>query len=281
MRMARLLITGGSGYLGEELLRQAAQPPWDVYATYHTHRPSGTASFVPLDLRVPGAAADLVATLRPEIVIHTAYVQSGPDLRAITVDGAAEVARAARAIGARLVHMSSDVVFAGDRERPYSEEDQSSPVNEYGQAKAEAEHLVLERHPEALLVRTSLIYGGRTPSKHEQLALDAADGLTEIAFYTDEMRCPIAVADLAAALLELMLTRRSGPLHVAGGQIVSRFTFARLVAAAHGRDPARLRGARSADSHIVRPRYCALDSRLAQSLIRTRLRGATEVLSPS
>jgi dTDP-4-dehydrorhamnose reductase len=209
-------------------------------------------------------------------------VQSGPDAEAIIVEGAAEIAAAARVVGARLVHMSTDVVFSGAHKHAYTERDPVSPVNAYGRAKAKAEWRVAQCHPDALLVRTSLIYGGSELSKHEQLVLDAADGRTKMAFFTDEMRCPIAVADLAAALLELVNTRQTGPLHVAGADAVSRYAFARLIAAANGRDPAQLRGARSADlqhGQATRPLNCALDSRLAQGLIRTRLRGAVEVLS--
>ena len=70
-------------------------------------------------------------------------------------------------------------------------------VTPYGASKLEAERLC---PADALLVRTSLIYGGREPSPQERAALDAADGLRAMTFFTDELRCPIAVADLAAAV---------------------------------------------------------------------------------
>jgi len=127
-------------------------------------------------------------------------------------------------------------------------------------------------------VRTSLIYGGAWPGPHEQLVLDALSGQADIAFFTDELRCPIKVDDLAAALLELAPTDRAGRLHIAGPDLVSRYEFAQLVAAARGQDPARLRAAESATSSMQRPRNCALDSSLAQQLLRTRLRGVREVL---
>ena len=67
-----------------------------------------------------------------------------------------------------------------------------------------------EAHPEALLVRTSLIYGGTGTAAHERLALEAARGEGELAFFDDELRCPVAVDDLAAALLELVDRAESG-----------------------------------------------------------------------
>ena len=276
----RLLITGGAGYLGAELVRVAATQGWDTVATYFAHRPARLlANGVVLDIRDEREVIRVFAELRPAAVIHTAYRQSGPDLWAATALGAGAVARAAWQIGARLVHLSSDAVFDGERVGSYQECDRLNPITPYGEAKAAAERLVAEQHTGALIVRTSLIYGGGERSKHENLVLDAADGRNTIAFFRDELRCPVLVSDLAAALLELVLSDLAGPLHVAGADMVSRFEFACLVATMHGRTTERLQGAFSAESLPRRPRNCALDSSRAQSLLRTRLRGVREILS--
>ena len=277
----RLLVTGGSGYLGGELVRRSAVPGWQTIATYHINRPDVPADdLIQIDLRDAPAAERRIAALQPEIIIHTAYLQGGADLWPVTVEGSTAVARAARAAGARLVQLSSDVIFDGERTGSYGDDDRPAPISSYGEAKAAAERDVAAIAPEALIVRTSLIYGGELPSKHEQLALDAAAGLIDIAVYTDELRCPIQVTDLADALLELAVQDVAGTLNVAGGDTVSRYEFAQLVVAAAGSDPAGLRSAASAGSGVRRPRNCALDSRRAQELIRTRLRGAREVLRP-
>jgi dTDP-4-dehydrorhamnose reductase len=278
--MPRLLVTGGTGYLGSELIQQAAASGWELVATAHAGsvRPP-QARWITLDLRDAANAQRQLAALQPDVIIHTAYVQSGPDMHAITALGAGAVAAAARSVGARLIHMSTDVVFDGELGRPYAEDDPQSPISAYGQAKADSERLVAEAHPEALVVRTSLIYGGEVPSKHEQVMLEAADGRAEFAFYSDELRCPIQVGDLAAALLELLsIPVWPRMLHIAGADSVSRIAFARLVAARGGRSTAGLREALSPGIAGGRPRNCALDTARAQALLRTRLRGATEVL---
>jgi dTDP-4-dehydrorhamnose reductase len=253
----RLLVTGGSGYLGRELLRRRP----DAVGT--VHRADGE---VRLDVRDASAVAELVARLRPECVIHTAYTRDG------------NAAAAAAVAGARLIHISTDVVFAGDAGRPYVEADSPAPVTGYGRAKAAAEAAVQEAHPAAAVVRTSLIYGGETPSGHERTVLDAVDGVIDMAFFTDELRCPIAVGDLAEAIVELAALEHTGPLHVAGTDAVSRYELAQLVAAANGRDPALVRGTRSADLGPRRPLDCRLDGGLARSLLAARLRGVREVL---
>lgn len=243
-----LYITGGTGYLGRELLRLA---------------PGASAERV--EIRDARAVHELLERVRPRAVIHTAYRQDDPDARAINVAGAENVARAAAAVGARLVHLSTDVAFDGRKGAPYVEADALSPVTEYGRTKAEAEGRVAAAHPEALLVRTSLIYGGEEPSKHELAARDPAS-----TFFTNEIRCPVQVGDLAAALLELAALDVSGPLHVAGADAVSRAQFAELVAR---------RPVATAEAPPSRPLDCTLDSSRAQALIRTRLRGVREVLA--
>jgi dTDP-4-dehydrorhamnose reductase len=250
-----LLVTGGSGYLGRELLRRS---PGAVGAS----RGAGLL----LDVRDAVAVRAALDSLRPAAVIHTAYRQ---DDRATTFDGAVAVAEAAAAVEARLIHLSSDLVFDGEQDAPYTEEDEASPITAYGRDKADAERAVLEAHPDALVVRTSLLYGGAEPGPQERMAADP-----EAVFFTDEIRSPVHVGDLAAALLELVGGAEAGILHAAGADALSRYELARLLAP----HPERVRGVPLARSEHVRPRNCSLSSARARELLRTRLRGAREVL---
>jgi dTDP-4-dehydrorhamnose reductase len=268
-RPKRLLVTGGSGYLGSEILRRA---PGAVGTAF-----TG-AGDVRLDVRDADAVAAVVESVRPACVIHTAYARSGAGAWDVNVSGARNVALAAAAAGARLVHLSTDVVFAGDAGRSYVEADTPQPVTAYGRSKAEAEAAVRAAHPAAAIVRTSLIYGGPELSNHERAVLAAVDGATGMAFFADELRCPAHVGDLAQAILELSHLSLAGPLHVAGSDAVSRYEFARLVAAAHGRDEALVEATLSAALADPRPLDCRLDCGRARAILRTRMRGVREVL---
>ncbi len=243
------LVLGGTGYLGRELVER-----WDAVGL----------SSRDVDIRDAAAVDALFESRRPRAVVNAAYRQ---DDRAVTCDGAVHVAAAAAATGARLVQLSTDVVFDGEKGQPYTEADEPAPLTDYGRAKADAERGVLAACPAALVVRTSLIYGGERPGPQERLAADP-----DATFFSDEVRCPIQVGDLADALIELAGTKRSGLLHVAGADRVTRAEFAQLLA---GRP---VRTATVAGSGLVRPRDCSLAIEPARGLLRSRLRGAREVL---
>jgi dTDP-4-dehydrorhamnose reductase len=267
----KLLVTGGAGYLGSEVCRQAAERGFEVLATrFRTPPPYGAP--VHLDVRDAAAAQRVLMRHGPEVVVHTAYVQGGPALAETIVRGSRAVAAAAHRSGARLVHLSTDLVFDGEQGAPYTEEAEPRPVMEYGAAKLEAERLVVQAHPGALLVRTSLLYG--KPGPQEALALR-----DDIELYTDEIRCPTRVDELAAALLELAGLGVSGLLHVAAPEAVSRYEFARLLRAAVGADPDGVRGAASPRGR--RARNVALDSSKAAGLLASTLRGVSAAIGLS
>jgi dTDP-4-dehydrorhamnose reductase len=276
----RLLVTGGSGYLGDWVVRLACTG-WDVTATYLSHPVDGPgASWRRLDVRDRSAVAGLVAEIHPAVIIHTAAMNpgAGRDFRATNIAGSYHVARAAAEWDARLVHVSTDVVFDGEQ-GGYVEEDPPSPVTPYGRSKARAEELVEQAGAEAVIVRTSLIYGWRPEiDRHTGWMLDKLAADEPVRLFTDELRCPIWVETLAAALIELAGMDVTGWLHVAGAQILDRYAFGQRLLQFHGVDPAPLVPALSRESGLHRPLDCTLDISRAQALLATPLPGVDEVL---
>jgi len=258
----RLLVTGGrTGYLGRYGVAAAAGH--EVVAV-------GSAD---ADVRDAAAVESLVERHQPDAIVHTAYVQSD---RSVTADGAAHVAGAAARHGARMVLVSSDVVFGGS-DRPYDETAPTDPVSPYGEAKVAAERAVLDTCDDAVVARTSLILGDGA-SQHEELVRRLAAG-ADGALFEDERRCPVHVEDLARALVELAEGDAQGVLHVAGADGMSRHELGRLIARRDGLDPDVLRATTRAALAVPGPVDVRLDSSRAAALLSTRLRGAREFLA--
>ena len=220
----------------------------------------------------------VVQRLRPRVIIHTAYRKVGPDVQRVTVQGAAYIAQAAAEIGARLMHVSSDVLLDGEH-APYDESARPGPLHPYGVAKADAEALVQRAAPTAAIVRTSLICCVQPPDPVSAWIIDSLRLGRPITLFTDEIRSAVWVQDLAAAMIELSDQSFSGVLNVAGPQPLSRYQMGQRLACHYGLDPAGITAGSSLDSGLRRPRNCTLDITLARRLLRTRLRSYDEGLA--
>jgi dTDP-4-dehydrorhamnose reductase len=275
----RLLVTGGSGYLGDWVVRLACTE-WDVTATYLSHVVDNPgADWRQLDVREEEAVASLVDEVRPQVVVHTAALNpgQGSGFDAVNATGTRHVACAAAGVGACLIHLSTDVLFDGQKGN-YVEGDPPSPITPYGRSKALAEEAVRDSGVEAVIVRTSLIYGWRpTVARAVQWIVDDLRAGKRVRLWTDEVRCPIWVDSLAAAVIELAGSSYTGVLHVAGAQPLSRYEFGVRLLRFHGVDPSPVVPTPSPEDR-PHPLDCTLDCSRARALLRTPLPGVDEVL---
>jgi len=190
----------------------------------------------------------------------------------LNTEVAGQVARAAHGAGARLVHLSSDYVFDGAGGAPYDESAEPNPLSVYGRNKREGELLVLENHPEALILRTAWLFGGhgRRPDFVTGVLAAALAGAT-IPVVRDQVGCPTGVGDLARGLVELLAVGATGLVHLAGAGGVSRADFARAILDEEGRFDVEIEPvlSESMPDRAKRP----ADSRLDTTLF-SRLTGA-------
>ncbi|MFF6793808.1 SDR family oxidoreductase [Streptomyces filamentosus] len=273
-----VLIVGGSGLLGSELVRRAVSTGRRLAATFHS-RPGGHegADWHHLDLRDPLRLETVLDAVAPTTVINAS---SGEADWAVTAEGGIRLARASAERGIRVVHVSSDAVFSGRGRARYDESCLPDPLTPYGAAKAAAETAVRLLCPGAAVARTSLIIGNRR-SAHERLVHELADGTRQGVLFTDDVRCPVHVEDLAAALWEIAGSDAAGVFHLAGPDALSRHELGRLIARRDGLDPTRLPSALRADTDLPGGLDVRLDSRATQRKLDTRLRGAREFLNES
>ncbi|MGW6393085.1 SDR family oxidoreductase [Streptomyces sp. NPDC055103] len=269
-----MLIIGGSGFLGTELLRQASSAGRVTAATFNS-RATATdgVTWHHLDLRDARQIDTLIDAVAPSVVINAS---SGDADWSVTADSSFRLTTATARRGIRLVHVSTDAVFSG-ADVHYDETALPDPVTPYGAAKAAAETAVRLLHPASVVARTSLIIGDGG-STHERIVHELVAGAREGALFSDDVRCPVHVTDLAAALWELAVSDAVGVFHLAGPDAVSRYALGALIARRDGLDPALLLAGRRADSHLPGALDVRLDSRATQRRLNTRLRGVQEFL---
>lgn len=287
LKSVRVLVTGGTGFLGARL---ASDVPTGVelHRTWYRTRPgdqgpatADAGEWHRVDLADRDTTTALVLGLRPDVVVHTAYAVADGERAIVAVS--ANVADAAAVAGAGLVHLSSDVVFDGEH-APYAEHDPPLPVSPYGRHKAEAEARVVAACPDAALVRTSLVTWADPLDPRSAWVADALRAGDAITLFTDELRCPVRLDDLAAQIWEVVALEadhRAGPWHLVGSQVLSRYDLGVLIAAHLGLDPSGLTPAHSHDQLEPRPRDLRLTTARADAALATPARSVRTLFPPA
>ena len=150
------------------------------------------------------------------------------DAFAINADGAGNVSAAAAHIGARIIHISTDYVFNGDKREPYVESDPVGALGAYGRTKLAGEEQVALNNPRHLIVRTSWLYGLGGKNFVETM-LSLAEKQNEILVVADQYGCPTYSRELAGALVELIDFERLGVMHICGEGVTTWYDFAREI----------------------------------------------------
>ncbi len=232
-----LLITGISGLLGWNLAH-LARDTWQVVGIYWAHpvQVSQTTAFR-LDLTDAAALRHVMESIKPDAVMHLAALskpnlcETEPDLsHKINVVATEHLATLCAEAKIPFVFTSSDMVFDG-KQAPYREQDLVTPVNRYGEHKAEAERRVLVRHPEATVCRMPLMYG-RSPAEPnflQQFVRTLHRG-EPLRLFVDEFRTPVSGQDGAAGLLQALESATTGLLHLGGQERLSRYDFGVIMA---------------------------------------------------
>lgn len=270
----RLLITGGSGFLGQRLV-PLAWPQFDVCYTYYSHDPLPMSAGYQLDVRDRQAVYRLFQMWQPHLVIHAAGSDASPDMADVIVTGTDNVCAAASTGSTRFIFLSTDVVFDGQH-APYRESDAPQPIHAYGKAKATAETRVAAL-TDYVIVRSSLIYDLQPGGHNFDWLLSALWQKKPVTLFTDQWRNPVWATTLCYALLELAMLEYGGVLHIAGIQPLTRAEFGLKMLDWWGVADRATLSLGPGDSRRW-PADCRLDVSRAAALLQTPLLGVDDVL---
>lgn len=233
----RILITGASGLLGLNLALEAAAQH-EVYGTAKDHLiHTGAFKVLHCDLLAPGAVEKLLDQTQPEWVIHCAAqanvdaCEANPVLASqLNTELPTELANHVARGGARLVHISTDAVFDGQR-GGYSEEDEPNPLGIYARTKLDGERAVAQANPDAIIARVNLfgwsIMGSRSLGEFFVTNLSAG---RHVMGFTDVIFCPLLANHLAQILIKMLESDLSGLYHVVSRECLSKYEFGLRVA---------------------------------------------------
>ena len=287
--MSRILLFGPSGQLGTELAGRLGGA-FDIQQ----------ASSADVDLRVPADIREAIEAANPDLVINAAAytavdkAESERDLAfAINADAVGVMAESARRVGAGVVHFSTDFVFDGKGTRPYREDDETAPLNVYGESKLAGEQALAESGCPHLTFRVSWLYSPRRANFVLTMAR-LFKSVPRVTVVDDQVGCPTSAAEVTGIVetilrgadkdLPAMLEEKSGLYHLCCSGSCSWFELASRVherMREQGIEVGEVAPIPSAEypTPAKRPAYSVLDTRKLQNTFGVRPRPWQTALS--
>jgi dTDP-4-dehydrorhamnose reductase len=267
--MEKIMIVGGSGLLGGHLI-YAAQRDFDVVATYLGHPievPGCTC--IPMDITDTQGTENIVLNKKPDVIILSAAQrnvdyceQNREEVWKINVEGARNVALASKKSDSKLIYLSTDLVFDGNKGQ-YVEEDTTNPMNHYGVTKLEGEREVERVLEDHAIARVSVLYDVN-PFKHTtNFVAWVYSNLKQekpLSLYTDQYRNATYIKNACNALISIFKKDEKGIFHVAGKTCENRYDIGMKVAEIFGFDNSLISKTTSdkGDWLALRPNKCCL-----------------------
>jgi dTDP-4-dehydrorhamnose reductase len=277
--MKRILVTGGSGFLGR-YVTLALKNRHTVLGTYHSQAVGlDTCELIRLDLTDAGAVREAFTAFHPDVVVHTAALsdvdacERHPEAaHRVNVQGTEAIARAAVAVGARLISISTDQVYDGVKGH-YDEADDPQPLMVYGRTKLEGERRATAIYPHTVVLRLALMYGWGTSAR-----LNFVDWLVqrlragqEVPLFVDQYRTPLYVVQAAEVIGRLIEAPESrGTFNLGGGERINRYAFGLTLCEVFDLPKTLLKPIEMGSTRglAARPRDCSMNSARIHELLQ-------------
>ncbi|WP_367176603.1 dTDP-4-dehydrorhamnose reductase, partial [Haloarcula rubripromontorii] len=284
-----ILVIGGSGLVGTNVVEAAEEAGDTVHATYNTTECEHAE--IRLDKTDQEQTMEVICDLDPDVIVDTAAFHAVDDCETdrehawrVNATGTKNVAVAANNVDAHLVYVSTDYVFPGEpTTAPYCENDSVSPLNYYAETKYAGERAA-RIAGDATILRTSVIYG-LASENFVTWALNELEASNEIQIVNDQVSTATYAPDLAKACLAVAHGAHTGLYHASGPTAQSRFDFTRQLADVCDYDPDLVTPISTEElgQEAPRPADGSLDSSLLYETIDYQFRdpaSAFEVIRP-
>jgi dTDP-4-dehydrorhamnose reductase len=264
--MKRVLICGSNGLFGQRLALMLS--PQTEYEVLNTSRKRSFVfddrlfDYTQLDITKKSDVKSLVSSFHPTTIINAAAAadvdwceQHREEAWKINVVGVENLIEAARKVGARLIHISTDYIFDGTH-GPYSEDDKPNPISYYGKSKLASENAVRIAGIPYTIFRTIVLYGNGIGIRDNfpTWVVKNLRACRTIHCSDDQLSNPTHVNDLAFAAVKGFELNRDGIYHICGSERVSRYQFAVRTAELFGLDAGLIQRVKSSDLNQTAPR---------------------------
>ncbi|MBE7445801.1 MAG: dTDP-4-dehydrorhamnose reductase [Planctomycetia bacterium] len=227
----KILIIGAQGMLGRDLatrlptLSDSSFPCIEVIAANHDH----------VDITHGPNTSKFIGQITPDIIVNcTAFTNVDAcetqisESFAVNATGIKNIALAGNETGAKVIHISTDYIFDGTKNGPYSETDKPNPISVYGKSKLEGEREIQEISVNYAIIRTAWLYG---PYKKNFVTtiLNLGRQKHTVSVVTDQCGCPTYTADLSYAIWKIISLDLRGLYHVTNYGTCSRYEWARKI----------------------------------------------------
>jgi dTDP-4-dehydrorhamnose reductase len=219
----KLLVTGAGGMLGQDVVTAAERAKHEVRGLARKQ----------LDVTDAAATQEAVENFRPNIVVNCAAwtdvdgaEDAEEDANKVNATGARNVAAAADTVKARVVYVSTDFVFDGEKSEPYVESDEPAPLSAYGASKLAGETETAAANARAFIVRSAWLFGAGGRNFVATMLQLAAD-LGEVLVVRDQVGSPTYTGHLAQGIVRLIESEEYGIHHIAAAGHCSRYELAR------------------------------------------------------
>jgi len=279
--MDKLMIIGGSGLLGGHLI-QFSKNEFNVVATYNNHPfKIKDCKSVHMDITDMNKTENTILKERPDLVILTAaqrnvdYCERNQkEVKKINIEGVKNVALASNKVQAKLVYLSTDLVFDGEKGH-YDEKDTTNPVNYYGKTKLDGERKVQNTSHNYAIARVSVLYDWNLFDHTTNFVTWVYEGLKkgkQIQLFSDQYRNATYIKNACEALLSIYKKNEKGIFHVAGANCENRFYIGKKVAEIFGFDENLIIPCMSDEGNWLakRPKKCCLNVKKMEKRLNVR-----------